>query len=551
MFKYFIYIFIILIIVFIVGFCVWALIKKKNGICPFCVIKQYMLKSKLTIKVPENEFYDGGDAQTPPMGWSSWNTFRNNIDEKLILETADALVKTGLADAGYKYVNLDDCWHSSMRDENGRLQGDLVRFSSGIDWLADKIRSKGLKIGLYSSNGDYTCEDLPASSGNEKTDAETFARWGVEYFKYDFCHNIKIPSVAPLVEAIELKQGDRINTYSADKAKLEGMAKINKDKKLKTGKYLSFLGHGKGKAVFEVDCESDGDCDFTLCIKKSGRFEKYLVVQVNDKFYEMFIPYTKSWSTAGRYQTRIQVKKGKNIVKTFNPVCTRADSSYIQYKRMGDALKNAAGDKKITYSICEWGRNKPEKWAWNAGNLWRISPDIIPSWRWINVLYNMNIRLAEYAGPGHWNDPDMLEVGNGKLTYEENKTHFSLWCMMAAPLILGNDIRKLPDEKRTLDIISNKDMIAINQDNAGMQCVRYKRTFTYDFLMKKLADGSVAICIYNKRKSPKKIRISKDIFPAEMPENSRKIKEIWTKTDVSDGDIFALKGHDCAVFIVK
>ena len=163
----------------------------------------------------------------------------------------------------------------------------------------------------------------------------------------------------------------------------------------------------------------------------------------------------------------------------------------------------------------------------------------------------MNIRLAEYAGPGHWNDPDMLEVGNGNLTYEENKTHFSLWCMMAAPLILGNDIRKLPDDKKTLDIISNNDMIAINQDKAGMQCVRYKRTFTYDFLMKKLADGSVAICIYNKRKSPKKIRISKDIFPAEMPENSRKIKEIWTKTDVSDGDIFALKGHDCAVFIVK
>lgn len=551
MYKYFIYIFIILIIVFIIGFCVWALIKKKSGICPFCVIKQYMLKSKLTIKVPENEFYDGGDAQTPPMGWSSWNTFRNNIDEKLILETADALVKTGLADAGYKYVNLDDCWHSSMRDDNGRLQGDLVRFSSGIDWLADEIRSKGLKIGLYSSNGDYTCEDLPASSGNEKIDAETFARWGVEYFKYDFCHNTKIPSVAPLVEAIELKQGDSINTYSADKAKLEGMAKISKDKNLKTGKYLSFLGHGKGKAVFEVDCNLDGDCDFTLCIKKCGRYEKYLVVQVNDRFYEMFIPFTKSWTTGGRYQTKIQVKKGKNVIKLFNPVCTRADSSYIQYKRMGVALKNAAGDKKITYSICEWGRNKPEKWAWNAGNLWRISPDIIPNWRWINVLYNMNIRLAEHAGPGHWNDPDMLEVGNGNLTYEENKTHFSLWCMMAAPLILGNDIRKLPDDKKTLDIISNKEMIAINQDMAGMQCSRYKKTPTFDFLVKKLADGSVAICVYNKKKSTKNVRICKEIFPAEMPENSRKIKEIWTKSDISYGDIFTLKGHDCAVFLVN
>ena len=108
--------------------------------------------------MPENEFYKGGDAQTPPMGWSSWNTFRNHIDEKLILETADALVSTGLAEAGYKYVNLDDCWHSSLRDENGRLQGDLIRFSSGIDELSQKIRSKGLKIGLYSSNGDFTCK---------------------------------------------------------------------------------------------------------------------------------------------------------------------------------------------------------------------------------------------------------------------------------------------------------------------------------------------------------------------------------------------------------
>ncbi len=551
MYKYYIYIFIILIIVLFVSLGLWALIKKKQGICPFCIIKQHMLKSKLTIKVPEKEFYDGGDAQTPPMGWSSWNTFRNNIDEKLILETADALVSTGLAEVGYNFVNLDDCWHSSMRDENGRLQGDLIRFSSGIDWLADKIRSKGLKIGLYSSNGDYTCEDLPASSGNEKIDSETFARWGIEYFKYDFCHNIKIPSVAPLVEALELKQGDNVTLFTADMAKLEGLARINKDKKLKTGRYISFLGHGKGKAVFDADCESDGECDFTLCVKKSGRYEKYLVVQVNDNYYEMFIPFTKSWTADGRYQAKIQVKKGKNVIKIFNPVCTRADSSYIQYKRMGEALKKAVGDKKITYSICEWGRNKPENWAWNAGNLWRISPDIIPNWRWINKLYNMNLKLSEFAGPGHWNDPDMLEVGNGNLTYEENKTHFSLWCMMSAPLILGNDIRKLPDEKKTLDIISNKKMIAINQDELGMQCVRYKKTPTFDFLVKKLADRNVAVCIYNKKNSTKKIQITEENFPAEMSEKRKKMKEIWTNTDVSFGDVFTLKGHDCAVFITK
>lgn len=549
MFKYFIYIFIILIIVLFAGFCVWALKKKKEGICPFCVIKQYMGKSKLTIKVPENEIYDGGNAPTPPMGWSSWNTFRNNIDEKLILETADALKSTGLADAGYVYVNLDDCWHSSMRDENGRLQGDLVRFSSGIKWLSDEIRARGLKIGLYSSNGDYTCEDLPASSGNESIDADTFAGWGVEYFKYDFCHNVKIPSVAPLIESIELKQDKNIITLTSDKAELEGMARISKDKKLKTGLYISFLGHGKGKAIFNVNCESDGECDFTLCVKKSGRYEKYLVVQVNDKYYEMFIPFTKSWTADGRYQTKIHVKKGKNVIKLFNPVCTRADSSYIQYKRMGEALKNAAGEKKITYSICEWGRNNPKNWAWNAGNLWRISQDIIPNWRWINVIYNKNLKLAEYAGPGHWNDPDMLEVGNGKLTYEENKTHFSLWCMMAAPLILGNDIRKLPDEKRTLEIISNRDMISINQDKLGMQCIRYKKTPTFDFLVKKLENNNIAVCIYNKKNSAKKIQISKEILPEEMHKNQQKLKEIWTKKELSDGDIITLKGHDCAVFI--
>lgn len=549
MYKYLLLIFIILILVLFSALVVWCLIKKKQGICPFCVMKQYMFRSELTIKISENEFYDGGSAPTPPMGWSSWNTFRNNIDEKLILETADALKSTGLADCGYTYVNLDDCWHSSMRDENGRLQGDLVRFSSGIKWLSDEIRSKGLKIGLYSSNGDYTCEDLPASLGNEKTDAQTFADWNVEYFKYDFCHNIKIPSAAPLIESVEIKQADNVKTITADEMTLEGMARICRDDKLKTGKYIGFLGHGKGKAVFAVESETDSECDLTLCIKKCGRYEKYIVVQVNGSFYEMFIPFTKSWTTSGRYQTKIKLCKGINTVKLFNPVCTRADSSYIQYKRMGEALKNASAENRITYSICEWGRNNPEKWAWNTGNLWRISPDIIPNWRWINMLYNMNIKLAEYAGPGHWNDPDMLEVGNGKLTYEENKTHFSLWCMMAAPLILGNDIRKLPDEKRTLEILSNREMIAVNQDKLGKQCVRYKKTLSFDFLVKELENDRIAVCVYNKNNRVLKAVLKTEDLPSEMRGKARKMKEIWTGNLAENGAEIELKAHDCAVFI--
>ncbi len=550
MFKYFIYIFIILILAFAVTFLILALRTKKQGICPFCVLQQFMCKSKLTIKVPENEFYSGGNASTPPMGWSSWNTFRNNIDEKLILETADMLVSTGLADCGYRYVNLDDCWHSSLRDDNGRLQGDLVRFSSGIDVLSQKIRSKGLKIGLYTSNGDYTCEDLPASLGHETTDAETFAEWGVEYFKYDFCHNIKIPSVAPLIEAIELCQNGKVVRYNAAEATLEGLARVENDKKLPTGKYISFLGHGKGKATFSVQCEEDGTCSLTLCVKKCGRYEKYIVVEVNDKYYEIFVPYTKSWSATGRYQLKIDVDKGVNTIKLFNPVCTRADSSYIQYKRMGEALKKASNGR-ITYSICEWGRNNPENWAWNTGNLWRISQDIIPNWKWINTIYNMNLKLGKYAGPGHWNDPDMLEVGNGKLTYEENKTHFSLWCMMASPLILGNDIRKLPDEKRTLEIISNRKMIAVNAHKLGHQCIRYKKNAAFDWLFKKLENGNFAICIYNKSNKHKSIEFNLNGIPETSANKNSEFREVWSNTQVREGDTLVLKPHGCAVIITE
>lgn len=553
MYKYFIYIFVILIIVIIFTFCIWCLSKKRRGICPFCVIKQYMCKSKLTIKINENEFYDSGDAKTPPMGWSSWNTFRNQIDENLIYETALAMKNTGLLDAGYKYINLDDCWHSSKRDDKGRLQGDLSRFSSGISSLTNKLNNLGFKVGLYSSNGDYTCEDLPASLNNEYIDANTFAQWGIEYFKYDFCHNIKIPSAAPLVEKVEIKFGEKTVELSSDDVKLTGLAKIIKNNRLDTGKCIGFLGHGKGRAIFSLKSDEAVDVPLTLVVNKVGRFEKYIVIKVNDNYYEMFIPFTKSFTPTGRYQCVVSLNKGENTIEMFNPVCTRADSAYIQYKRMGEALKIASGDKKITYSICEWGRNKPEKWAWNTGNLWRTTPDIRPIWQWINIIYNANLKLSEFAGSGHWNDPDMLEVGNGKLTFEENKTHFSLWCMMAAPLILGNDIRQLSNHnnEETLNILKNKDMIAINQDIKGCQCVRYMRTFTADFLVKDLTDGDYAVCIYNKTNSERNIVFDSDKLPKHI--HKKKIyKEVWSKNRY-DGDNFSfnIKSHGCVVLTTK
>ncbi|MBR5442298.1 MAG: glycoside hydrolase family 27 protein, partial [Clostridia bacterium] len=168
---------------------------KKKSICPMCVAKKAVAATQ--VHVADKEKYDNGVALTPPMGWSSWNTFRNSIDEGLIKDIAVAMDKTGLKDAGYCYVNLDDCWQSSLRTADGKLQGDLTRFPNGMKPLINQLNDMGFKVGLYTSNGTLTCEDLPASLYNEAIDADTLAEWGVEYFKYDFCHNEAIPTIAP------------------------------------------------------------------------------------------------------------------------------------------------------------------------------------------------------------------------------------------------------------------------------------------------------------------------------------------------------------------
>lgn len=533
----------------------WTKKQLSEGLCPICIIKQHVKKSELTIKIP-NEFYDNGAAVTPPMGWSSWNTFGNHINEDLILETADALVETGLAQAGYQYVNLDDCWHSSMRTQDGKLQSDFGSFPSGIKSLVEKVNAKGLKVGIYSSNGEYTCEDLPGSLGHEKTDAETFAEWGIEYFKYDYCHVKKIPSAAPLLAYLEMKTSSGLVTLTADDATLTGLAKIRKDSRLKTGTYICFLGQGKGSAEFAFNSEKEEECPLTLVIKKCGQYEKYAVIQVNSDYYEMIFPSTPAWNVDGRYQIHIRLQPGENHIKIFNPVCTRADSTYIQYKRMGEELKKAAKERKIVYSICEHGRNHPKDWAWNAGNLWRTTPDIGADMLKINFIYEVNLPLADKAGPGHWNDPDMLEVGNGNLTEDENKSHFSLWCMMSAPLILGNDIRALlqNDEKSKmiLNIIKNPEMIAIDQDALGQQCIKYKENFLCDFLIKKLSGNRIAVCIYNKNEVVKTVSFSFSELPSDYAAAPQTITEIWTQKEYS-GDKFDLRipSHGCAVFIAK
>ncbi|MBR3835636.1 MAG: alpha-galactosidase [Clostridia bacterium] len=490
---------------------------RKHKICPVCTVKKLAAATQIHIDGADR-FYNG-TALTPPMGWASWNLFRNHINENLIEDIAAAMQKSGLADCGYQYVNIDDCWMSSTRDADGRLQGDLGTFPHGIKALAEKVNALGLKLGIYTSNGTLTCEDLPSSLYHERTDAETFAEWGIEYFKYDFCHNIPIPTNAPEISTVTItKQGCHEGiTLHAEEAELRGDAILLTDEKMAgTGRYVSGLEAGRGSMYFNnVDIDEDGTYALTLCLHKTGLKDKYLEIEINDTdVYTLTEPGTKGFTPDGRNQITVKLKAGKNSFKFHNPVASKMDSAAKQYRKMGKELQRATKlvaeregreEKPICFSICEWGWNKPWIWGHTAGNLWRTTPDIKPIWLSIIGIYERTVLLYKHAGVGNWNDPDMLEVGNGNLTDDENRAHFSLWCMLAAPLILGNDLRKfiradgsVDTDNKVLKIISNKAAIAVNQDPRGIQCRRVKTNAVTDVLVKPLENKEIAVCLLNK-----------------------------------------------------
>ncbi len=311
-----------------------------------------------------------GLAKTPPMGWNSWNTFGTRINEDMIKEMADAMVETGLLDAGYEYLVLDDGWMAMQRDENGKLYGDPERFPNGMKDLGDYIHSKGLKFGIYNCAGNKTCGGYPGTRGYEFIDAKTYAEWGVDFLKYDWCNTEKL-------------------------------------------------------------------------------------------------------NAEGAYMT------------------------------MRDALFTTG--RPIVFSICEWGDNKPWKWGKDVGHLWRVTGDIVNCWdcevghgswnsKGIWKIINLREGIRKYSGPGHWNDYDMMEVGND-LTDAENRSHFAMWSMLASPLIMGNDIRKASQE--TINTLSNEGVIAVNQDTLGIQGFRFSNEFNIETWIKPLAGGDWAIVFIN------------------------------------------------------
>ncbi|MBN1781641.1 glycoside hydrolase family 27 protein [bacterium] len=376
----------------------------------------------LVMSVPATAQKFEGLALTPPMGWNSWNTFEVHINEDLIKETADILVMSGMKDAGYRYIVVDDGWEAPERDINGDLNPDPGKFPGGMKALADYIHSKGLKFGIHNCAGNTTCNGLPGGRGHEYQDARRYASWGVDYLKYDWCD------------------------------------------------------HG----------------------------------------------------TADARET---------------------------YKTMSDAL--FAAGRPIIFSLCEWGNNQPWLWAGDIGHLWRTTGDITDCYN-CQGEYDLGLRfiiqlqdgLEKYAGPDHWNDPDMLETGNPGLTLPESRSNFSIWCVLAAPLMAGNDLRKMTPE--ILDILTNREAIAINQDPLGKQAYKYMDHPGKQIWVKEMTNRRWAICYHNSSDQTVTLRINWRHFG--FLEGEYEIFDVWQdksigttsrnrNMDIASHDVILLKLH--------
>ena len=442
----------------------------------------------------------------PMMGWSTWNLFHQHISESLVLEMAKAMKEKGLLSAGYRYVNLDDCWQASQRDESARLCFDAGRFPSK-EGIVQKLNSMGFRAGLYSSCGAYTCEDMPGSYGFEAIDAATFAKWGVEFLKYDYCHVVDLPTSphyggkhfaykTPPILYLAVGESDmEESVYPAKKAKLSSPADLLEDA-------ITGLDCPRARAEFDIYVENAGLCQVALgYVKEYNEHRKFLLLSVNGSpAAQVWFPPTSGWNSPGRATVNVELKKGSNALHMSNPIRGQRDDSILRYAKMAEALKKATGNTRpIYFSICEHGRTEPWTWAADYAASWRVSHDISPSWQSVVKCYEVCADLWPHQRPGAYNDPDMLEVGIGGLADEENKSHFALWCMMSAPLVLGFDVRLASEEH--IALVTNRDLITINQDSLMLQASRTKLQDGLDLLIKPLAHGHAAVCLFNKSDS--------------------------------------------------
>ncbi|MBT9332743.1 glycoside hydrolase family 27 protein [Paracidobacterium acidisoli] len=347
-------------------------------------------------------------AATPPMGWNSWNHFAGKVTDADVRAAADAIVSSGMRDAGYIYVNIDDTWQG-QRDAQGVIHANS-KFPD-MKALADYVHAKGLKIGIYSSPGPKTCAGYEGSYGHEEQDAKTYAAWGMDYLKYDLCSFRKI-----------------------------------------------------------MQQESNGDPQKAFDMEKAA------------------------------------------------------------YQKMNRAIE--ATGRPIVYSLCQYGWNKVWEWGTDVGgNLWRTTGDISDHYSRMEEIGFAQAGLSKYAAPGHWNDPDMLEVGNGGMTADEYRQHMSLWAILAAPLLAGNDLSKMTPE--TLSILLNKEVIAVDQDAMGKQGDRVSAVGPNEIWAKPLSGGAKAVALFNRAESP--LPMTLHLSEVGFEENA-KLRDLWAHKDVTASD---------------
>lgn len=496
-------------------------------------------------------------APIPPMGWNSWNKFGGNINEDLIKEIADAMVASGMKDAGYEYINIDDGWMAPQRDANGNLQPDPKKFPHGIKAIADYVHSKGLKLGIYVSNGTNTCMGLPSSLLHEDQDAKTFADWGVDYVKYDFCYNNLVSQYAPNIDKIEITSTNDVTVYNATYEAespdntISGEAKIADLSTASNGKVVGYIGNNSGILQFnKITVPDNGTYKLKIYYVNEDLNRRIAYISVNGaEGVKYFFPgKEKDWSSIQTVETNVDLKKGENTIKIYNPLSSNQDRAKEQYSWMSDALKKTG--RPIVFSICEWGTNQPWLWGKDIGQLWRTTGDISDNWNSMVSNMDKNSVLSQYAGPNHWNDPDMLEVGNGGMTDVEYKSHFSLWAIMAAPLITGNDLRNMSDETKA--ILLNKDVISIDQDPLGIQGRVLKNDNGKEIFVKPLANGDVAVLLFNRTSNSLSISTNAQEIGMESSE-AYKIRDLWQHTDMlTPGNISAtIPPHGVAMYRVS
>lgn len=498
----------------------------------------------------------------PIMGWSSWNVFRQNIDQEKIMSIAHALVDTGLKDAGYQYLNFDDCWQSSTRSFTGSLQFDLTRFPIGAD-IIQKIHALELKVGLYSSCGVMTCEDLPGSYGLEEKDAQTFYDWGVDFLKYDYCHVVDLKSdepwltQAPLFSQIEFYNQKTKQTirFFAHEGQLTGKATLISS----TPNVIDGLSHHRGTILFNQTIPA-GDYVATITYQKQKNEQRHLLVldcQKNQQKFIFHFPRSSGWSTTGRIQKQITLNEAIECFSLNNPIHDQQSDAQLRYETMHQALKKSYNDEPFVYSICEHGRNKPWKWAPPFAHQYRISYDIENSWASVLSCYQQTVELIPYAVEGSYLDPDMLEIGNHQLTTIENQSHFVLWAFLAAPLILGNDLREWAKEPtiEELKIVTNPEIIAFNQSRPYLPAAVSTKN-EIDLLVKVLENGDVGCVIFNKGEVAQSFKLDFASLPTQvnglkLSIDQKNVVEVWGKTFEQQADNLFIQNvlpHEVFVF---